>query len=80
MAMASGASHGLAAFAAILLGSLLNIYLEAHAGLLRAGTEWVGGVLVGGLGIPVADEVAGLAVIAAGLSFLWGVGYHKARH
>ena len=80
MAVTSGASHALAAFSTVLLGAFLKIYLETYSGLIRTATEGLGGLVTAALGVPVSAEIAGVAIVAALLSFLWGVGYHKARH
>lgn len=80
MAITSGASHALAAFSTVLIAAFMKVYLGAHADLIRAGTEVIGAAAVGIFGGPIDDEFAGVLVVATGLSFLWGVGYHLARH
>ncbi|MFB6136031.1 MAG: hypothetical protein ABEJ04_04660 [Halobacteriaceae archaeon] len=80
MPVKSGASHAVASFLSIIVGSLLSTYLSAHSGTLRWVTAFVGEHLGSALGVPVSNTLAGIAVVATALSFVWGVAYHFSRH
>jgi hypothetical protein len=75
----TGGSHALAAFVSIVLGSLISNFLAAHTGLLTALSRSVGSVVTSVLGVSVPWRVTGMAVIATGLAFVWGVAYHYSR-
>jgi hypothetical protein len=76
----SGASHAVAAFLSIIIGSFLSNYLAAHESVLTGVTRAVGDRLVTTLGVPAPEVVAGMLVVSSVLAFLWGVAYHLARH
>lgn len=76
----SGASHALASFITIILGTLISNYLNAHSNLLWGITRSVGGVVIGVTGLSLPEVVTGIAVVSTVLSFLWGVAYHISRH
>jgi hypothetical protein len=76
----SGASHALAAFLSIVLGSILSNFISSHSGLLTTASESVGGTITGTTGITLSENAVGLLTISTALAFLWGVAYHRARH
>lgn len=82
MPASSGASHGLAAFATLIVGSMLSKFIWelipplgqlslSTIQLIRATT---------GANIPISEQFAGTVVVMIGLSFFWGVIYHISRH
>ena len=82
MAGTAGASHGLAAFVTLLIGTILSKFVWDLAppigevalrttDILRSTT---------GMAIPVNEQFAGTLVVMVGLSFVWGVVYHLGRH
>lgn len=77
----SGASHAMAAFLSIILGSIISNFLSAHTDLLTNLSERIGGGFAGAIGVSSLPENAmGLIIISTVLAFLWGVAYHHARH
>jgi len=76
----SGASHALAAFLSIVLGSILSNFMSSHSGLLTTASQSVGGTITGTTGITLSENAVGLLTISTALAFLWGVAYHQARH
>jgi len=63
----------------VVFGSILSGY----GGIVGDGfvaTARVGGFVMGTLGLPVHEEIAGLVLLVALISFVWGVAYHYARH
>lgn len=84
MPVKSGISHTVAAFVALVLGSVLKSFLNSHAPELRQISETVGfvlaDVLVSLTGLQLSETVAGMLGIVFVLTFLWGWFYHVARH
>lgn len=82
MAGTSGASHGLAAFVTLLIGTILSKFVwdlappVGEVALLT--TDLIRSSL--GIGIPVNEQFAGTLVVMVALSFVWGVVYHLGRH
>jgi hypothetical protein len=78
----TGASHGIAAFVTLLVGTVLSKYVWAIApplgDLSLATVRTLRSQL--GLAVPVSEEFAGALVVMFGLSFLWGIVYHFGRH
>lgn len=79
---ASGASHGLAAFVTLLVGTILSKFVWDLAPPVGAvalqTTNLIRSAL--GVGIPVNEQFAGTLVVMVALSFVWGVVYHLGRH
>lgn len=82
MPVSSGASHGIAAFVSLIVGTILSKYVwkvlpplgEAALftiTLIRATT---------GAEIPLNEQMAGTLIVMMALTFLWGVVYHIGRH
>lgn len=78
----SGASHGLAAFVTLIIGTILSKLLWdlvpplgqislITVRLIRSMT---------GTAIPANEQFAGTLVVMVVLSFVWGVVYHYGRH
>lgn len=76
----SGASHALAAFLSIVLGSVLSNVLSAHTTVIRDVSRSTGGVISAVPGMSLPDTVTGFLLVAIVISFLWGIAYHFARH
>ena len=76
----SGASHALAAFTTVVLGAVISNVLNAHSREIRDVSAGIGSLITSATGVDVPSSLAGLAVVATLLSFLWGVAYHYARH
>ncbi|WP_336038038.1 hypothetical protein [Halobacterium yunchengense] len=78
----TGASHGVAAFVTLMVGTTLSKFVwdlmpplgEVSLLVVRALQSTTGA------SIPVTEEFAGSLVVMVGLSFLWGVVYHFSRH
>lgn len=78
----TGASHGLAAFATLLVGTMLSKFVwdilpplgELSLFVIRTLRSQLG------LNIPTSEQFAGTIVVMVGLSFLWGLIYHFGRH
>jgi hypothetical protein len=82
MPASSGASHGLAAFATLIIGTILSKLiwdLVPPLGQLSLSTIKII-KSVTGADIPTSEQFAGAIVVMIGLSFLWGVIYHIGRH
>ena len=82
MPASSGASHGLAAFATLIIGSLLSKFiweLVPPLGQLSLSTIQIVRATTGA-DIPTSEQFAGTIVLMIVLSFLWGVIYHISRH
>jgi hypothetical protein len=78
----TGASHGLAAFVTLLVGTMLSKFvwdLLPPLGELSLRTIQTIHSLTG-IEIPVSEQFAGTIVVMVGLSFLWGIAYHLGRH
>jgi len=77
----SGASHGIAAFTTLLLGTILSKFVRTlfppvgELSLLVVRT-----IADLGLPVPTDEAFAGTLVVVVTLSFLWGVAYHVSRH
>ena len=76
----SGFSHAFAALISIVIGSVISSYIEMYAKPVGRITEEVGTVLTSNIGLSLSEDVSGVLVIVAILSFIWGVAYHLARH
>lgn len=82
MPATSGMSHGFAAFASLIIGTILSKFVwdflpplgELSLFLIRETRS------ITGASIPVNEQFAGSVVVMVGLSFLWGVIYHFSRH
>jgi hypothetical protein len=82
MPASSGASHGLAAFGTLIIGTILSKLVwdvlpplgEVSLFTIKRIRELTGAE------IPVNEQFAGAVVVMVGLSFLWGVIYHVGRH
>ncbi len=78
----TGASHGFAAFATLLVGSMLSnlvwTVLPPVGEISLLAMELIDTQL--GLEVPTSEQFAGTIVIAVALSFLWGIVYHVGRY
>lgn len=78
----TGASHGFAAFATLLIGTVLSKFVWdvlpplGEVSLLAIRTIRS----LTGAEIPVTERFAGTMVTMVALSFLWGIVYHYGRH
>jgi hypothetical protein len=82
MPATTGASHGLAAFVTMIVGTMLSKFVWdlvpplGEVSLLTIETVQN----TTGADVPVSENFAGALVVMVGLSFLWGVVYHFGRH
>jgi hypothetical protein len=82
MPASSGASHGIAAFATLIIGTIMSKWIwelmpplgEASLFIIRTIQS------ITGAAIPVSEQFAGTVVVMVALSFVWGVLYHFRRH
>ncbi|WP_256301681.1 hypothetical protein [Haloarchaeobius salinus] len=82
MPATTGASHEIAAFASLIVGTIFSKFVwdflpplgEFSLFLIRETQS------ITGASIPVNEQFAGSIVVMVGLSFLWGVIYHFGRH
>lgn len=82
MAATSGASHGFAAFATLLIGTMFSKFIWdvlPPLGEISLLTIQIINTQAG-IDLPVSEQFAGTIVVMVGLSFLWGVVYHFGRH
>ena len=82
MPASSGASHGVAAFVTLILGTVLSKFiwnLVPPLGQLSLVTIQTIQSLTGA-NIPTTERFAGAVVVMIRFSFLWGVVYHLGRH
>lgn len=78
----TGASHGFAAFATLLVGTMLSKFVwdllpplgEISLLTMEFLNEQVG------IDVPTSEQFAGTIVVMVVLSFAWGVVYHFGRH
>ncbi|WP_323675617.1 hypothetical protein [Halorubellus sp. PRR65] len=81
MPATTGASHGFAAFATLLIGTMFSKFVwEILPPLGELSLLVVETVRQFGVGVPASRQFAGTLVVMVGLSFLWGVVYHVGRH
>ncbi|MEF8840628.1 MAG: hypothetical protein V5A62_03250 [Haloarculaceae archaeon] len=76
----TGGSHAAAALASLVIGSVLSKYVWTYTPPLAEAAATAGTVLTRVTGTPFPREFAGVVVVMAALSFLWGVIYHVSRH
>ena len=82
MPASSGASHGFAAFASVLIGAIMSKYVwqlvppVGEISLLAI--EII--QFFTGTNLPTNEQFAGTIVVMFGLSFVWGIVYHIRRH
>jgi hypothetical protein len=76
----TGTSHALAAFASLIVGSMLSKYVWAYTPPLAEVGVTVGRLLESLTGAPLSQELTGGLVVIPALSFVWGVVYHLGRH
>lgn len=78
----TGASHGLAAFATLLIGTVFSKFVwdllpplgELSLLTMRLLNRYLG------VRLPTNERFTGAVVIVLALSFLWGIVYHVGRH
>jgi len=75
----SGSSHALAAITSVMLGSVLGSYIKTHSEMVKGFTNTVGAFLTESIGVPIHEDIAGMILVIAAISFVWGVVYHYAR-
>lgn len=82
MAGTSGASHGLAAFITLIIGSMLSKFVWNLIPPIGEFALFVTDLIksVTGANIPVNEQFSGTLVVMVVLSFIWGVAYHLGRH
>lgn len=78
----TGASHGIAAFVTLIVGTMMSKYIWNVAPPLgELSLTAIEAIRTAtGANIPVSDQFAGSLVVMVGLSFAWGVVYHLGRH
>jgi hypothetical protein len=78
----TGASHGIAAFVTLLIGTTLSKFVwDVVPPLGEVSLLAIESVQSAtGAEIPVSEQFAGAVVVMVGLSFLWGIVYHFGRH
>lgn len=78
----TGASHGIAAFATLLIGTMLSEFVWAVLPPVGKISLLAMSVLDAqvGIDVPTSEQFAGTIVVTAVLSFLWGVVYHYGRY
>lgn len=80
--MKTGASHGFAAFATLLIGSVVSKFVWAVlppvAEISLMAMNFLDGQVW--LDVPTSEQFAGTIVVMVALSFLWGVVYHLGRN
>ncbi|MFC6955500.1 hypothetical protein [Halorubellus litoreus] len=81
MPATTGASHGFAAFATLLIGTMFSKFVwELLPPLAELSLLVIGTLRQLGLAVPASRQFAGTIVVMVGLSFLWGILYHVSRH
>jgi hypothetical protein len=82
MPATSGASHGLAAFVTLIVGTILSKLIWDLVPPLGQLSLFVIGTVrsVTGAAIPTSEQFAGTAFVMIVLSFVWGVVYHLGRY
>jgi hypothetical protein len=80
MPATTGGSHAFAAFASMIVGTILSKYVWTYTPPLAEAAAVVGVFLTRVSGAPFSRELAGAMVVMIALSFVWGVIYHVARH
>jgi hypothetical protein len=78
----SGASHGVAAFTTLVVGTVFSNFVWTLLPPLGELSLLVFRTLDARLGLafPVNEQFAGTVVVMVGLSTMWGVLYHFSRH
>jgi|AntRauTorcE11898_2_1112593.scaffolds.fasta_scaffold22367_2 uncharacterized membrane protein YoaK (UPF0700 family) len=81
MAATSGALHGLSAFVTIIVGAMLSKYVWQIAPPLGELSLLLIRIIepLTGAAIPVNRQFAGMVLVMAVLSFVWGIAYHLKR-
>jgi hypothetical protein len=64
----------------MILGTVLSKYVWTYTPSLAEASVTVGQVLAAATGATFSRQLAGTLVVMVGLSFVWGVVYHLARH
>ena len=80
MPATTGASHALSAFVSLIVGTVLSKYVWTYTPPLAEAGAVAGRHLAAVIGTPLSRETTGGLVVVLGLSFVWGVLYHLARH
>lgn len=70
----------MAAFVSMIVGTVLSKYIWTHLPPLAKAAAVVGEMVVAVTGVQLSDQLTGSFIIIVGLSFIWGVVYHWARH
>ncbi len=76
----TGASHSFGYLISVLVGGLLVEHILTYVPSSRYISRRVGELLTAYTSVPVAEEVAGMLLIAGVLTGLWGVGFHLYRY
>lgn len=72
----SGASHGFAALASVVLGTVISEYVSAALPAFSDASIVAGRYLTSLTGTQYDPQFAGSLVLATGIAFCWGVVYH----
>jgi len=82
MPATTGASHGIAAFVTLIIGTVLSKFVWELMPPVGELSLFVITTIqsITGAEIPADEQIAGAAVVMVFLSFLWGVVYHFRRH
>lgn len=78
----AGASHGLAAFVTLIIGTILSKLIWDLVPPVGEFSLTVISIIqsLTGADMPVSEEFAGTLVVMVVLSFIWGIVYHLGRH
>ncbi|QLC35561.1 hypothetical protein EFA46_015135 (plasmid) [Halarchaeum sp. CBA1220] len=76
MPLRSGLSHAASGFTSL----VASAYLSAHSAVLMNATRAIGRTVLTVAPLGLSAYVTGLLVVAAAVSFVWGVAYHLRRH
>lgn len=76
----TGGSHSFAAFASMIVATVISKYVWEIAPPFARVSEAAGELLFDVTGVAYAPEFVGSLIIASGLAFVWGTLYHITRH
>ncbi|WP_115865541.1 hypothetical protein [Halorussus litoreus] len=76
----TGGSHSFAAFASMIVATVISKYVWQVAPPFARVSEMAGELLLDVTGVVYPPQFVGSLIIASGLAFVWGVLYHVTRH
>lgn len=76
----TGGSHSFAAFASMIVGTVISRYIWETIPSFARLSENVGSLLLSVTGVTYSAQFVGGLLIASVLAFAWGVLYHLKRH